>query len=255
VAPRTERTFIGLTEPEKHPAFYALAPDGWRDYWTLLHPPYTLWLMAYVAFGATVEPVFSTARFGATLLAFFLAVGLTAHALDELMGRPLRTQISDTVLKAVAAIGLGGAVGLDIFGMVEASAWLILFIAFGVFIVVAYNLELFGGRFHTAGWFAAAWGAFPVITAYFAQAETIKPAAVLVAIACLLLALVQRTLSAPMTRLRRKAPCVSGEVRYADGYTRRIDEARLRSAAETALCGLAIALTILAAGLVVFRLA
>jgi hypothetical protein len=168
-----------------------------------LHPRYTAWLLAHVAFGASVAPVFSTARFGTTLLAFFLAVALTAHALDELKGRSLRTQIPDAMLKAVAAIGLAGAVGLGILGMVK----------------------------------------------------TIKPAGVLLAVACCLLASVQRTLSAPATRLRRNALRVSGEVCYFDGYSRRLDEAWLRAAPEKALRGLAIALVILAAGLVVFRLA
>ena len=37
---------------EDRPAFYALAPGGWRDWWTLLHPPYTLWHLSYVALGA-----------------------------------------------------------------------------------------------------------------------------------------------------------------------------------------------------------
>ena len=36
------------------PAFYALAPGGWRDYVTLLHPPYTLWHLSYVAIGAAL---------------------------------------------------------------------------------------------------------------------------------------------------------------------------------------------------------
>ena len=41
------------------------------------------------------------------------------------------------------------------------------FVAFGGFIVAAYNLELGGGRFHDTFWFALAWGAFPALTAYF----------------------------------------------------------------------------------------
>ena len=40
--------------------------------------------------------------------------------------------------------------------------WLLPLIAVGAFLVLAYNLELFGGRFHTDLWFALAWGAFPV---------------------------------------------------------------------------------------------
>ena len=59
----------------------------------LLHPPYTLWHLSYVAIGATLAPRFDGGRLVATLLAFFLAVGVCAHALDELHGRPLRTTI------------------------------------------------------------------------------------------------------------------------------------------------------------------
>src|SRR6266498_379771 len=73
----------------ERPAFYALRSGGWRDYWTLLHPPYTAWHLSYVVFGAVVARSFDGGRLGASVLAFFLGVGITAHALDELSGRPL----------------------------------------------------------------------------------------------------------------------------------------------------------------------
>jgi len=41
---------------EARPAFYALAPGGWRDYVTLLHLPYTLWHLSYVVIGACLAP-------------------------------------------------------------------------------------------------------------------------------------------------------------------------------------------------------
>ncbi len=40
----------------------------------------------------------------------------------------------------------------------------------GAFLVVAYNLELFGGRFHNDLWFALAWGAFPALTGFWVNA-------------------------------------------------------------------------------------
>ena len=40
----------------QRPAFYALDSGGWRDYWSLLHPPYTLWHLSFVAIGACVVP-------------------------------------------------------------------------------------------------------------------------------------------------------------------------------------------------------
>lgn len=69
---------------EKRPAFYALRQGAWRDYLTLLHPPYTLWHLSYVVMGAAAAPVLRLDRLGLAALAFFLAVGLGAHALDEL---------------------------------------------------------------------------------------------------------------------------------------------------------------------------
>ena len=239
---------------EKRPAFYALTSGGWRDYWTLLHPPYTAWHLSYVVIGASAAPAFDGGRLGATVLAFFLGVGLTAHALDELRGRPLQTRIPAGLLKVIAWVGLAGAVAIGVVGAIEVSWWLIAFVLFGAFIVVAYNLELAGGRFHGDLWFALAWGAFPAITASFAQAKRITLAEVLVAAACMLVSAAQRTLSTPVRALRRRAVEVSGEVRYADGSTRPIDDAYLKHAPERALRTLSLALPLLAMGLVLFRL-
>ncbi len=155
--------------PEARPAYYAARPGGWRDWWTLLHPPYTAWHLAYVVIGACLAPVVSTSRLIATLLAFFCAVGLAAHALDELHGRPLRTQIPGPALVTVAAVGLAGAVGLGIAGAVQVGWALVPFLVLGPVLVVGYNFELFGGAIHNDVGFAASWGAFPVLTAYVAQ--------------------------------------------------------------------------------------
>src|SRR3990172_4645470 len=123
------------------PAFYALARGGWRDYVTLLHPPYTLWHLSYVVLGAALCPTLREDRLAATLLAFFLAVGVSAHALDELNGRPLRTRIPSDILIALSIGGLAGATAIGIAGATFASPWLLAFVAFGAFIAPAYNLE------------------------------------------------------------------------------------------------------------------
>jgi hypothetical protein len=249
VAARTVR------EEPSRPAFYALSPGGWRDYWTLLHPPYTAWHLSYVAIAAAAAPTFDGGRLGASVLAFFLGVGLCAHALDELRGRPLRTRIPSGFLWAIAGVGLLGAVGLGVLGAVEGSWWLLAFVAFGAFIVVAYNLELFGGAFHSDWWFALAWGGFPALTGYFAQAGTLRPSAAVIAAACAMLSLVQRTLSTPVRALRRRSAGVRGRIVYVDGTEEPIDEGSLRAVPESALRGLALALSLLAAGLVAARLA
>ena len=103
----------------------------------------------------------------AALGAFFLAVGIGAHSLDELNGRPLGTQLTRPHAVGASIAGVGGAVGIGIAGAVIVSVSIVPFIVAGAFLVLAYNLELFGGRFHSDFWFAAAWGAFPAFTAYW----------------------------------------------------------------------------------------
>lgn len=186
------------------PAFYALGSGGWRDYVTLLHLPYTAWHLSYVAIGCALAPEFAGRRLLAALAAFFLALGIGAHVLDELNGRPLRTQISTGVLIALAAVSIGGAVAIGIAAAFAWTPWLLLFVVAGAFLVVAYNLELFGGAFHSDLWFGLAWGAFPVLTAYFVTAERLRATAILGAGFALVTSLAQRTLSTEVRGIRRR---------------------------------------------------
>jgi len=177
----TGRTFRGASPSLERPAFYALRPGGWRDLVTLLHPPYTAWNLANVAIGAALAPHLYSGRLAATLAAFFLAVGVCAHVLDELHGRPLGTHLSSRTLVVLAVVSLTGAAAIGIVGAVTISLTLIPFVLAGVFIVLAYNLEWFGGRFHTTFWLAVSWGVFPVLTAYWVNALELRPSALLAA--------------------------------------------------------------------------
>jgi len=187
------------------PAFYALRSGGWRDYVTLLHPPYTLWHLSYVAIGAALAPRLDWAVLGWTVLAFALALGVGAHALDELRGRPLRTRIPGPLLVALAAVSIAAACAIGIAVAAARTWWLLAFAAVGAFLVVAYNLELFGGALHTDLWFGLAWGAFPLVTAYFAVAERLGWAALAGAGFALCSSLAQRALSTEVRFARRSA--------------------------------------------------
>jgi hypothetical protein len=236
------------------PAFYALRPGGWRDLVTLLHPPYTAWHLSYVALGAAAAPKVYAVRLVAALGAFLLGVGVSAHALDELNGRPLQTALSRRMLIALAALGLAGAVAIGVVGIVVVSPLLVPLVVIGGLLVPAYNLELAGGRFHNDLWFALAWGAFPAFTGYFVNALTVRPAGLLVAAACCLLSLAQRRLSTPARELRRRTATVVGEQRLRDGRVLELTQQRLSDPLEGALSTLWIALVLLAAGLVAVRL-
>jgi len=235
------------------PAFYALAPGGWRDYVTLLHPPYTLWHLSYVAIGAGLAPDFKADVLGFALLAFFLGMGVGAHALDELNGRPLKTRIGDTTLVALAVTSLAGAAAVGIAVALRTNLWLLAFVAAGTFIAVAYNLELFGGRLHGDPWFSLAWGAFPVLATYFAAAETIRVEAVLGAAFAALLSHAQRRLSTPVRLVRRQAREVTGTIELIDGSTIPITPETLTAESERALRAISIATVCIALALVLLR--
>ena len=241
-----------MTSPAR-PAFYALAPGGWRDYVTLLHPPYTLWHLSYVAIGAGLAPHVRYERLALALAAFFLAVGIGAHTLDELNGRPLGTRIGNRTLVVLAAVSVAGAVAIGIGGAIAREPWLLVFVAAGAFIVVAYNLELFGGRFHGNAWFALAWGGFPLLTGYFAVAGRIRPEAVIAAVFAALLSLAQRLLSTQVRTVRRRVERVTGTITYRDGREEGLDADALTRVPETALKILSAAVVSLAVALLVLH--
>jgi hypothetical protein len=238
----------------QRPAYYAARPGGWRDWWTLLHPPYTAWHLSYSVIGAALAPRVQTSRLIATVLAFFLAVGLAAHALDELRGRPLRTRIPSAALVAVVAAGLLGALALGVLGVTRVGWPLIPFMVAGPILVIAYNAELFGGVMHTDFGFAAAWGAFPVLTAYAAQTGSLALAPVLAAIGAFALSAAQRRLSTPARNLRRRVSRVEGGITLADGRTVPITADTLIQPLESALRALSWATILLAGALAMARL-
>jgi hypothetical protein len=236
------------------PAYYAARNGGWRDWWTLLHPPYTTWHLSYVVIGASLAPRVNATKMIATLIAFFAAVGLAAHALDELKGRPLRTSIPSSMLVAVSVIGLVVAVGLGVEGVIKVGWVLLPFIIVGPLLVVAYNAEMFDGLIHTDIGFAAAWGAFPVLTAYVAQAQGLAVAPVLAAAGAFAFSVAQRALSTPARMIRRRVTKVEGTLVLSDGTSEPMDEQRIIRPLENALRAMSWSVALLAAALAVARL-
>jgi hypothetical protein len=249
--------------PVARPAWYALAGGGWRDYVTLLHPPYTAWHLSYVVIGGCLAPVAAWERLapvaawerlGAAVAAFALAVGVGAHALDELHGRPLGTSIPDRVLVGLAGVSIAGACAIGVVGAVTFEAWLALLIPLGLFLVLAYNLELAGGRFHSDLWFGLAWGGFPALCGYAAVAGEVGGVTVLAAGFAVLLSLAQRALSSHVRYVRRRVLAVRGELELADTSREPLDAGRLTAPAETGLRLLSLATVVLAATMIAFRI-
>ncbi|HYK99194.1 MAG TPA: class I SAM-dependent methyltransferase [Candidatus Acidoferrales bacterium] len=232
------------------PAFYAARQGGWRDYWTLLHPPYTVWHLSYVLLGASLAPAPDPRVVIAALAAFGLAVGIASHAFDELRGRPLRTRIPSPVLVALGSIALAMAVAIGLAGVAQLGPLFALFVGVGAALVVLYGFE--APVVHSDLGFAVAWGAFPVVTTAYATGAPFVPTA-LAATAAALLSLAQRRLSTRARQIRRRASSVRGEVVFADGSREEIDAASLIAAPEAALRILWIAVFAVSLGALVAR--
>jgi demethylmenaquinone methyltransferase/2-methoxy-6-polyprenyl-1,4-benzoquinol methylase len=246
----TKRPAPATSDARLGAAFYALRPGGWRDYWTLLHPPYTAWHLSYVLLGAALAPAPDPRIVFGALLAFGLGVGVAAHSFDELQGRPLGTRIPAQVLVALGIFGLAGAAALGIAAVGILGAAFGLFVAAGVALVLLYAFE--APLVHSDLGFALAWGAFPVLTAAYATGAPPLPA-IAVAAAAALLSLAQRLLSTRVRAVRRRSESVVGEVRYRDGSRETLDATGLIGASEGALRILWLALVALAVGLLLSR--
>jgi hypothetical protein len=236
------------------PAFYALGRGRLGDLVTLLHPPYTAWHLSYVALGAAAAPRLHLDRLLWALAAFGLAVGVAAHALDELHDRPLKTGLSDRTLIALAVASLGGALAIGVAGVVSVTAWLAPLVLAGALFLPAYNLELIGGRLHGDLWFAIGWGAFPAFTGYFVNAEKVALPGLLIAAGCLAMSVAQRRLSSPARDLRRRTRSITGVRTLPDGGTEELSVGGLLAPLDGALAALSLAIVVTACALVIARL-
>ena len=229
---------------ETRPAFYArTGRSAWSDLVAVLHPPYTLWHLSYVVLGAALAPQIDWVRLVGTLAAFFLGTGIGAHALDERHGHPLSTRLGGRTLALLGGGGLAAGVGLGVAGAFAISPWVLAWTATGVLLAAGYTLE-WDRRLHSDLGFALAWGAFPVLVGYWAQAEALAPDAALMALAATLLSLAQRSLSTPARFVRRHVVAASASL---DGDT--WSRERLLESWERPLLLLAAAVTTLAVAL------
>ena len=238
----------------RRPAFYALGEGRAAEALTVLHPPYTLWHLSYVALGAGVAPHIHSGRLLWALGAFGLAVGVGAHALDELRDRPLRTGFADRTLALTGALALLGAVAIGVGGIVSVSAWLAPLVIAGSLFMPAYNLELAGGRFHSDLWFALGWGAFPALTGYFVNSLEVGFSGLLMAAGCMALSYAQRRLSSAARELRRRTLSVQGTRTLSDGSSEELSLAAMLAPLDGPLALLSLAVPALAGALLTARL-
>ena len=190
-------------------------PLKFRIFVGLLFLPYTGMVLSYTVIGSMLAESIYWDRVLATVMVYFLGLGIAAHALDALGSRkvkPWGEHFSRKQLWALAMISLAIAYGIAIYYMTRYVPFLWIIAVLEGFFVFAYNLELFEGRFHTDGWFAFSWGMLPVIAGYMMQTNQVSVAVIVVAIAMGSLSYVEIAASRPYKELKREIRLTEGEV-------------------------------------------
>jgi hypothetical protein len=179
-----------------------------RDFYNLMHLPYTGMVLSFVLIGAVVAPEVSFDRLLATMVAYFLGLGIAAHAFDQLepRGSHYIQKLTKSELVGLGVIGLAGAVAIGIYYVVTLTPYLLPFIGLSVFFAFAYPLpsRVAAGVFHNNFSFALSWGYLPFLTSYYVNSLAITPEALLIGLPLVLAAWTEIILSRTARKARQQ---------------------------------------------------
>ena len=195
--------------PAAKPAWYFVSSSSkLGDLLNLLHLPYTGMVLSFVIIGAATAPRAYPDRIFATVAAYFLGLGVGAHALDQLEpnGSHYCQSLTRRDLAVLATAGMAGAVAIGGYYAATVALSLALFILAGVFFALAYTLPTFFARglFHNNVTFAIAWGFLPYLTSYFVNSQSMAPVVLLGGLPLAFAAFAEITLSRSVRRARRQ---------------------------------------------------
>jgi len=169
-------------------------------------------VLSYTVLGSLMASRVYWDRMGAILLIYFLGLGIAAHALDALGSKGLKpwgNVFTKKQLWLAVIFSLATAYGVAAYYIIRHVPLLTVIALVEGFFVFAYNLEWFGGRFHTDLWFAFSWGYLPVVAGYAMQTNSIGPAVLLMGMAAFFFSLIEIKASRPYKDLRRRQATLS----------------------------------------------
>ncbi len=222
----------------------AFGSPKFRHFVGMLFLPYTGMVIAFTVIGAMLAEKVHWERVLATAVVYFLGLGIAAHALDAVGSKetkPWGTLFTNAQLWFVAITSLVIAYLIAIYYMVlyVPLLWIVAILE-GLF-VFAYNLEWFGGRFHTDAWFVFSWGFLPVCAGYMMQTNRISLEALVLAGSMALFSQVEIKASRPYKSLKRRETGLKKE------------ERELMKRYEAVLKSISIGVLLLGAGLLLRR--
>jgi hypothetical protein len=221
-------------------------PPKFRSFVGLLFLPYTAMVLAYSVIGSVVAETLAWTRILAIVIIYFLGLGVAAHALDALgskAAKPWGRVFSRRQLWILAAASLAVAYAVAGYYMIRYVPWLWIVAVLEGFFVFAYNMEWFGGKFHTDGWFAFSWGFLPVLAGHLIQTNKISVVAVVLASAMALFSLIEIKASRPYKDLKKNRQSLSDT------------ERQLMQRYEMILKSVSLGVILLGTGLLIWRLA
>jgi len=168
--------------------------------------PYTLMNASYVLIGSLIAPTVHYDKMLEMAVVYLLAVGVSAHSFDAMSpNKPWGNFLSRRQLLAMAVGALVPALALGLYLAVSYAPLLIPLGLIELFFLLAYNLELFSGRFHTDLWFSLSWGYLPVLVGFVVQTDTVTAPALTAGLFGFFTAFVEINASRPYKTLKRQA--------------------------------------------------
>ena len=171
----------------------------------ILFLPYTGMVVAFAVWGSLVVD-FTWERLIAICLLYFFALGISAHCLDAIGSKTKPWGfLSKKRLWIVSLLSLGGAFVIGLYYAFLDSPLLILIGIAETFFLLAYNLELFGGKLHNNASFVFSWGILPVLAGTAIQTNSITIETIAMAATAAILSYVLIKTSRKYKELKRQS--------------------------------------------------
>ncbi len=147
----------------------------------ILFLPYTCIVTSFAAWGS-LSGSFEIERLAAICLIYFLSLGVSAHFLDAVGGKTKPWgNLPKRKLWIISMISLGIAFSIGLYYAFLDSPLLFPIGIIEGFFLFAYNLELFGGKFHNNFSTIISWGILPVFAGSAIQTNSISVEAIILA--------------------------------------------------------------------------
>ena len=169
----------------------------------ILYLPYTAIVTCFSILGALTEPI-EIERIIAISLIYILALGVGAHLLDAIGGKtkPWGNLPKKTIwIIALSSLGIAFSIGIY-YAFLDSPLLFPIGILEGFFLF-AYNLELFGGKFHNKKTTIISWGILPVFAGAAIQTNSISLETLIISGITSLLTLILITNSRPYKILKQ----------------------------------------------------